>query len=863
MRNNVVKGTIGMLISALATVCFGQKVEGVTVQKVGEGVLVSIKGNDLGKPKESRVNRGRSYILEFNASMSGRSKRTKVSAGGLDFVQVGWYKPRPPKVHVLMHMDSGQSPKLTKTATGWTVSLNTEAPVAHETAPKVSQTKADAFPDRVPPIAAKVDPYASAIQNLKPVMAPSAARVTLDFVNTDIVQILKALAMQANVNIVTSPDVVGKVTVSLQNVTVSDALDLVTTMVGLRYSKVQDTYVVTSASHFSDIMQQIGGSIDNNSETRVVPIFSGEGSQIKAAVLKTVPPSTLRGRYDLVLPSDKVSVEQKTNLDPAKTGKDGQTQGDGGGTQVQTSTVAQENTTPRRDDYVILLGTPARLNDVERSVREIDSKICSAMGVKIPETTGTIQRIYEPKGLAAEDLVTTVRADKSNSMGNVQLIATPKSSLSKQVVVISGRENEVDNAYALLNSLDSLSDGGPLDYEVVGLKHVRPQVMLVQVMEAVPGLKVGLLPAPIDPNVGIKYTEEASGAKADQDNGTQGGGASTSGSGTSGSGSSGSAGSGSGSSGSGSSGQGNGLGASSRTTSSEDSSKTKAPISSFSIPMKLLLRGSKDQIDRAKRYIAMVDLMPKQVAIELRVMELSREDALQVGLDWSLLTGGSLRSVRVNQGLGTDSEAGGINTALGFKGGATASIIGKLDALSTNNRLIARPNILASDGVATRIFVGDEVRYIESITNSQNGPSITTAQVDVGVTFDVVARVGDQGNITLDLRPILSILQGFTPVPGGGNLPQTSKRMAESIVNMTSGETIAIGGLIQDQDRKTYGGIPILKDLPLIGRLFGRTNNSRTRSEVVFFVTVREVNNDNRADAADPRTNAKNEKPPK
>ena len=74
-----------------------------------------------------------------------------------------------------------------------------------------------------------------------------------------------------------------------------------------------------------------------------------------------------------------------------------------------------------------------------------------------------------------------------------------------------------------------------------------------------------------------------------------------------------------------------------------------------------------------------------------------------------------------------------------------------------------------------------------------------------------------------------------------------------SAVQIKSGETIAIGGLIQDQDRKSYGGIPILKDLPIIGHLFGRTDNHKVRSEVVFFVTVKEVSASDRQGAANPK----------
>lgn len=269
--------------------------------------------------------------------------------------------------------------------------------------------------------------------------------------------------------------------------------------------------------------------------------------------------------------------------------------------------------------------------------------------------------------------------------------------------------------------------------------------------------------------------------------------------------------------------------------------------------MKVLLRGTREQIDQAKQYLALVDIAPKQVAVEVRVMELSRDDALKIGLDWSLLTGGTLTNLRVNQGIGTSSSVGGVGSSLGFKGGGTASITGTLDAIANKNNLLARPNILLSDGVLSNIFVGDTVRYVKAIQPSQNGTTIETGEINVGVDFSLAAKIGAGGNITLDFHPVLSILQGFTDVPGGGQLPQTSVRSATSQVQINSGETIAIGGLIQDQDRKSYGGIPILKDLPIIGQLFGRTNNSKVRSEIVFFVTVKEVTAADRQSPANPR----------
>ena len=116
-------------------------------------------------------------------------------------------------------------------------------------------------------------------------------------------------------------------------------------------------------------------------------------------------------------------------------------------------------------------------------------------------------------------------------------------------------------------------------------------------------------------------------------------------------------------------------------------------------------------------------------------------------------------------------------------------------------------------------------------------------------------RIGTGGTLTLDLNPEMSVLKGFLAVPGGGQLPQTSLRSSTNMVQMKSGETIAIGGLIQESDRKSVSGVPILMDLPIIGHLFKRTSNTKSRSEVVFFLTATEVGPNNRANAADPRTN--------
>jgi len=888
MQTRFYRSLTGLGALLLATSVWGQghlnsvKAESST----GTGAAFTIVGENLPQPKISKF--WNYYVLQFDAKMDGGNRKVGTSGGCVDGAKLTWFSRRPSRVRLSFHTNGRVKPQLQRAENGWAVYFGDAKAVAMKATPKTED-----FPNNVPPItttAATVPgttttTTATAVTQpsnfalTKPTPQPAApfvtssqqsvatttvnkelsVRVTLDFVNTDLVQILKALAMQANVNIVTSPDVSGKLTVSLGQVPLGQAMDFVTAMSGVRYARVGDTYVVATPAKFADMIQNLGGNADVSIQTRVVPLFSHQGAQVKAAVLKAIPMATLLGKYDLLLSSEDTNITQNQQVGPKDNTAGADSKG-GDSKSNDSPTISTKTNTPKdvQDNYMVIVGSPTRLDEVERTVKAVDNSICGAMGVKIPDSNGVVQKTYEPRGITAEELVAVMKNDKTYNFGDVQLYATPRTSLSRQVVVVSGRGNEVDNMITVLSSMDTVSDGGPVSMEIVDLKYIRPANAMVQVNDAVPGLRAKLLPPPVDPNIGLDFQDtarhytstSAHGNAPDASNGGQGapGGNSGGSGGGAGSGAGGGAASG-GNSGSGSAG---GIAASpiqSATTVTEWQAETK----SFAVPMKLLLRGTPQQIADAKNFLAMVDMAPKQVALELRVMELSKEEALQVGLNLSLLTGGSLQSLVLNQAIGTSADAGGIKTKIGFGGGGSLTAEGALDSISNRNNLIARPSILASDGSLTHIFVGDQVRYIESIQSTQNGVTIQTNRVDVGVDFYVTPRIGGDGNITLDLHPTFSILEGFTAVPGGGRLPQTSSRSANSLVNLRSGETIAIGGLITDQDQKNYSGIPILKDLPLIGRLFGRTSNDRIRKEVVFFITAKEVDPSNRGGAANPK----------
>jgi len=220
-------------------------------------------------------------------------------------------------------------PTPTKDQTPNTIAANTFATSKDVKATKKVATKKVAKTDKktLPALPKPSDTTALEIVTgeKKPVAGEvkvNEGRVSLDFVNTDVVQILKSLARQTNANIVTSPDVTGKLSIKVENVSIKESLNLVTSLAGLRFAQIGKTYVVTSPSKFLETMRNVQGTQEEMTLSRIVPIFSGQGTQIKVAVLKSVSSENAFGRFELVLPSEKAIVSNNTKVTAPGTKKD-------------------------------------------------------------------------------------------------------------------------------------------------------------------------------------------------------------------------------------------------------------------------------------------------------------------------------------------------------------------------------------------------------------------------------------------------------------------------------------------------------------------------------------------------------------
>ncbi len=224
-----------------------------------------------------------------------------------------------------------------------------------------------------------------------------------------------------------------------------------------------------------------------------------------------------------------------------------------------------------------------------------------------------------------------------------------------------------------------------------------------------------------------------------------------------------------------------------------------------------------------------MDVAPPQVMIEARVVEASPEALKNIGLEWDF---GASSLNELPHGAKNPGVNVGVLTRSPINFNATINALIR----NTKAKVLAEPKIAVIDGEDASIFIGDTIRYRVLSTVSTGGQQVfDVKEVPVGIVLLVRPRVNADGMVTLKVNPVVSTITAFV---GPEQLPQTASREANSTIRVHDGDTVAIGGLIQDQDRQTFSKVPILGDLPLIGQLFRNNNHDRKRTDVTIFLTT-------------------------
>ena len=232
-----------------------------------------------------------------------------------------------------------------------------------------------------------------------------------------------------------------------------------------------------------------------------------------------------------------------------------------------------------------------------------------------------------------------------------------------------------------------------------------------------------------------------------------------------------------------------------------------------------------------------------QVTLRVRVVEMSRTLTRDLGFNWENL-GGDLGAFAK---IGLSGAAGLANAASGTSGTAelamalkNTNVTAVIDAMAEDQlvRLLAEPNLTAISGQPASFLVGGE--FPIPITQQLGQTSVQFKPY--GISLDFVPTVLSSGQISLKVRPEVSALttQGAVSFNQNGSsltIPAISVRRAETTVELASGQSFAIAGLLQDDVTQNDQGTPFLGDIPYLGALFRSDSFKRHQTELVILVT--------------------------
>jgi len=258
-------------------------------------------------------------------------------------------------------------------------------------------------------------------------------------------------------------------------------------------------------------------------------------------------------------------------------------------------------------------------------------------------------------------------------------------------------------------------------------------------------------------------------------------------------------------------------------------------------------------LDKIASYIDLVNVETnKQILVEVKILEvtLSRENTY--GIDWDAIyknLGGikqlSLSSNFAAQNLVSPS----LFTLAATDGSGTGSsgLSALIKALQSQGRVevVSQPKIMLLNNQAAMVQVGTVTSYVANTTTTTTqaglaATSATTDQVQEGVSLRLMASILDS-EILVQLTPVVTTLEQIRSINMGQGTtieaPKTSTKSMHTLVKIKDNETIAVGGLITTNDNKSEKGIPLLRDLPLIGRFFEYKSKAHTRTELVIFIT--------------------------
>ncbi len=269
----------------------------------------------------------------------------------------------------------------------------------------------------------------------------------------------------------------------------------------------------------------------------------------------------------------------------------------------------------------------------------------------------------------------------------------------------------------------------------------------------------------------------------------------------------------------------------------------------------LLVFASRTDMAIITNIVAKLDVVLPQVLIEAIIMDVSLSDGQSMGVSYlqkpqqvgSYVTGvGGLNNV----GFLNSSSFAAVTNGLGSLGSGL-SYFGKfgqdfdatvtMAASDSRITVIQKPRVMTFHAKPASFFIGSTVPYVTSTSyyggyGGYGGPSSQYQQLKVGIGLDVTPYINQDGLVVMEINQQIEEIDGYTKIENVGDVPNTASRTISAQVAVKDRDTIILGGFIRSSDTKNNSGVPILKDIPLLGFLFNKSSRNNERKELIVLM---------------------------
>jgi general secretion pathway protein D len=259
----------------------------------------------------------------------------------------------------------------------------------------------------------------------------------------------------------------------------------------------------------------------------------------------------------------------------------------------------------------------------------------------------------------------------------------------------------------------------------------------------------------------------------------------------------------------------------------------------------LLILASPSDYEVIESALRKLDVVPRQVLVEVALVEVALQDAATLGLGWFI----NARNNTTGQlGPGLPATPGAANPGPLNPGNlqliqrtASGDIRAVLNMFGSDNKakVLASPQVMVLDNQKAQIKIGDRISVqtqSQTVTGTTGGLVNSFQYLETGVLLAVTPRINSGGLVTLEVNQEVSSADPTTITEANPN-PNVNSRSAQTTVVVASGETIVLGGLIREDNQRGTSGLPLLSKIPILGAAFGSQNFSAKRTELILVIT--------------------------